>query len=76
MSAWWAWEHGHIPGNPRAISAAAMQPALLRHLITAPRGQQGGCLAPNLGYPSPELQGQQVWFAAYNEGRRAALQVV
>lgn len=56
---WWAWDRGHIPGNPRAISAAAMQPALLRHLMTAPRGQQGGCLAPNLGFPRPELLGQE-----------------
>ena len=56
---WWAWERGHIPGNPRAISAAAMQPALLRHLMTVPRGQQGGCLAPDLAHPRPEVQGQE-----------------
>lgn len=56
---WWAWDRGHIPGNPRAVSAAAMQPALLRHLMTVPRGQQGGCLAPDLAYPRPEMQGQE-----------------
>ncbi|MGH7337741.1 MAG: hypothetical protein ACREI7_09190, partial [Myxococcota bacterium] len=58
VTAWWAWDRGHIPGNPRAISAAAMQPALLRHLMTVPRAQQGGCLAPDLAYPRPEIQGQ------------------
>jgi hypothetical protein len=59
ITAWWAWDRGHIPGNPRAISAAAMQPALLRHLMTVPRGQHGGCLAPELAYPRPEIQGQE-----------------
>jgi len=59
ITAWWAWDRGHIPGNPRAIAAAAMQPALARHLMTVPRGQQGGCLAPELAYPRPEMQGQE-----------------
>ncbi|MGQ0547400.1 MAG: hypothetical protein ACT4P3_19045, partial [Betaproteobacteria bacterium] len=56
---WWLWDRGHIPGNPRAVSAAAMQPALLRHLMTVPREAQGGCLAPDLAYPRPELQGEE-----------------
>ena len=69
--AWWAWDRGHIPGNPRAVSAAAMQPALLRHLMTVPRGQQGGCLAPDLAYPRPDLR-----FRGLKPGDRWCLHVL
>jgi spermidine dehydrogenase len=61
------WGHAFIVPEPGFFFGRDAQPAA-RDLARKGFGR--------IAFGSAELQGQQVWFAAYEEGRRAALQVV